>query len=61
MDYIRSFKRRGCEIVGSNGILLWESEGKSPEKCVVKFLKDNKSDIEILYENNNFKTNNMCI
>lgn len=36
MDYLRPFKRRGCEIVGSEGILLWESEGKSPEYCTVR-------------------------
>ena len=36
MDYLRPFKRRGCEIVGEQGILLWQSEGKNPEKCSVR-------------------------
>jgi predicted dehydrogenase len=36
MDYLRPFKRRGCEIVGDQGILLWQSEGKNPEKCSVR-------------------------
>lgn len=36
MDYLRPFKRRGCEIVGTGGILLWESEGKAPEACQVR-------------------------
>jgi len=33
---LRPFKRRGCEIVGDAGILLWQSEGKNPEVCSVK-------------------------
>ena len=36
LDYIRPAKRRGCEIVGSDGILDWISEGKSPEQCRVR-------------------------
>jgi len=36
MDYLQQCKRRGCEIVGTEGTLIWESEGKSPEQCVVK-------------------------
>mgnify|MGYP006275383235 CR=1 FL=1 len=35
LDYLRPFKRRGCEIVGENGMLLWQSEGKQPEQCKV--------------------------
>lgn len=37
LDYLQQCKRRGCEIVGSKGTLLWESEGKSPEQCRVRF------------------------
>jgi len=36
LDYIRRAKRRGCEITGTDGILDWLSEGKSPEECVVR-------------------------
>jgi len=36
MDYLQQVKRRGCEIIGTEGTLIWESEGKSPEQCVVK-------------------------
>jgi len=35
LDYLRPFKGRGCEIVGEKGILLWQSEGKQPERCKV--------------------------
>jgi predicted dehydrogenase len=37
LDYLRPWKRRGCEIVGEKGLLLWESEGKQPERCSVRF------------------------
>jgi predicted dehydrogenase len=36
LDYLRRFKRRGCEIVGEHGILDWTSEGKNPEICTVR-------------------------
>ena len=36
LDYLRPWKRRGCEIVGEKGLLLWESEGKHPERCSVR-------------------------
>jgi predicted dehydrogenase len=36
LDYLQRFKRRGCEIVGTQGTLDWSSEGKSPEHCTVR-------------------------
>ncbi len=36
MDYLQQCKRRGCEIIGSDGTLIWESEGKNPEQCRVR-------------------------
>jgi predicted dehydrogenase len=36
LDYLQRVKRRGCEVVGTEGTLLWQSEGKSPETCVVR-------------------------
>jgi len=44
LDYLRPFKRRGCEIVGSKGMLLWQSEGKQPEKCIVKLYQSKTSE-----------------
>jgi predicted dehydrogenase len=35
-DYLNPVKRRGCEVLGENGTLVWESEGKSPEKVLVR-------------------------
>jgi predicted dehydrogenase len=36
LDYLQQVKRRGCEIVGTNGTLLWASEGKKPEHLEVR-------------------------
>lgn len=36
LDYLRPRKSRGCEIVGTEGVLAWESDGKDPERCVVR-------------------------
>jgi predicted dehydrogenase len=37
LDYLQRVKRRGCVIAGSEGTLVWTSEGKSPERCLVRF------------------------
>lgn len=36
LDYLRRCKRRGLEIVGGDGVLVWLSEGKQPESCTVR-------------------------
>jgi predicted dehydrogenase len=36
LDYLRPWKRRGCEIVGEMGQLVWESDGKRPERCLLR-------------------------
>ena len=36
MDYLQRCKRRGCEIIGTQGTLVWQSEGKKPEHCEVR-------------------------
>ena len=36
LDYLQRHKRRGCEIVGTEGTLVWISEGKNPERCRVR-------------------------
>lgn len=39
VDYLRPWKRRGCEIVGQDGMLVWNSEGKQPERCEVRLYR----------------------
>jgi len=36
MDYLSPLKMRGCELIGTDGILRWSSEGKSPERVLVQ-------------------------
>ena len=50
LDYLRPLKRRGCEVVGSEGMLLWESEGKSPERCRVTLCRRDADGPERLLE-----------
>ncbi len=43
-DFISRWKRRGIELVGSDGTILWTSEGRSPEMMTVSTLKNNHED-----------------
>ena len=61
MDYLRPFKRRGCEIVGEKGMLLWSSEGKNPENCEVTFYSNNFSEKERLFKKENIDSNSMYV
>jgi predicted dehydrogenase len=36
LDYNQRLKRRGCEIAGTEGTLVWESRGKQPETCRIE-------------------------
>jgi len=51
LDYIQQCKRRGCEIVGTKGTLIWQSEGKVPEDCIVRLFKTATEKWETLYRN----------
>ncbi|MBW2660708.1 MAG: Gfo/Idh/MocA family oxidoreductase [Deltaproteobacteria bacterium] len=57
MDYLRPFKRRGCEIVGTKGTLLWQSEGKNPEACIVKLYTKKINTLETLFKDTNMDGN----
>ncbi|HYC48262.1 MAG TPA: Gfo/Idh/MocA family oxidoreductase [Burkholderiales bacterium] len=37
LDYLRPRKSRGCEVIGTDGVLVWHSDGKEPERCDVRF------------------------
>jgi predicted dehydrogenase len=50
LDYLQRYKRRGCEIIGEAGTLIWESLGKNPEECTVRFYDDKKSRWEVLFD-----------
>lgn len=40
LDYLRPRKSRGCEIVGTAGVLAWASDGKDPEHCTVRLFRN---------------------
>lgn len=50
LDYLQHCKRRGCEVVGTEGTLLWESEGKAPERCAVRLYRRGAAAWETLLE-----------
>ena len=50
LDYLQQFKRRGCEIVGTEGTLIWRSEGKQPEVCSVHCFEERTGCWETLYQ-----------
>ena len=50
LDYLQQYKRRGCEIIGASGTLVWQSEGKSPEHCTVRLFERDSGRWISLYE-----------
>jgi predicted dehydrogenase len=50
LDYLQRVKRRGCVIAGSEGTLVWTSEGKSPERCLVRFCAAGSSEWKVILD-----------
>jgi predicted dehydrogenase len=44
LDYLQKFKRRSCQVIGSNGTIIWTSEGKNPEKAEIKYYDDSEKE-----------------
>lgn len=55
LDYLQKCSRRGCEIVGSKGTIIWTLENKQPEKNIVKIYINNNW--KNLYVSNNYDKN----
>jgi predicted dehydrogenase len=53
LDYLRPRKARGCELVGTVASLIWESDGKNPERCRVVENAGNDTNPEILMSDGN--------
>ena len=60
-DYLQRLKRRGCEIIGSAGTLLWSNEGKKTEKCTVRYYDASTDEITTLLDVTNLDANQMYI
>lgn len=50
LDYLRPQKSRGCEIVGTQGVLKWDSDGKDPERCSVRLFKTGLNEWETIVD-----------
>lgn len=57
LDYLQRFKRRGCEVVGSEGTLLWSSQGKNPEDCTVRLFTASDKTWRTLYDSRGVDVN----
>ncbi len=55
LDYLRQHKRRGCEIAGAEGSLIWRSEGKNPERCEVRLFRAATDEPTMLYESHDLE------
>jgi len=53
IDYLRPWKRRGCEIIGQDGMLVWNSEGKQPECCEVRLYRVAPGTWEVVFADDN--------
>ena len=50
LDYLQQCKQRGCEIIGTDGTILWRSEGKAPEHCQVRLFEKSSGTWSTLFE-----------
>ncbi len=60
-DYLNQVKLRGCEIIGTRGTLVWESEGKSPEKILVRRYDASRKSWETLLDKKSYDGNMMYL
>ena len=57
LDYLRFEKLREAEVIGSQGMILWESRGKAPEHVVVRRLDRGSQAYLTLHEAPNYDIN----
>ncbi|OGO95750.1 MAG: hypothetical protein A3F41_06115 [Coxiella sp. RIFCSPHIGHO2_12_FULL_44_14] len=57
LDYLQQCKRRGCEIIGEEGTLHWQSTGKQPEICTVTLFLKSQPEWKTLYHSLNEDAN----
>ena len=57
LDYLRYEKLREAEVIGSSGMVVWESRGKSPEHVLVRWLERGSKDYSTLYEDPEYDIN----
>lgn len=56
LDFLQAVKRRGLEVSGDKGVLIWTSEGKIPECACVRLYDSETETWTILYSENDLDT-----
>ena len=57
LDYLRYEKLREVEIIGSDGMVVWESRGKAPEHVLVQRLESGSQTYSTVYEDTEYDIN----
>lgn len=60
-DYLRRDKIRGCELIGTEGSIVWRSQGKNPEAVRVKLFDARKREWEELVDEAAYDPNNQYV
>jgi predicted dehydrogenase len=56
-DYLRVDKIRGCELIGTEGTVVWHSRGKNPEQISVDLYTSTSGQWESLYSDDTYNQN----
>ena len=57
VDFLRRDKARGCEVVGTHGTLVWQSEGKNPERVSVRRFDARSGEWTVLHQDEAYDLN----
>lgn len=61
LDYLRPVKARGCEVVGTEGLARWTSDGKNPEVVRVEAWDRTGQGHRIVYQSDGYDANLMYL
>jgi len=60
-DYLRRDKARGCELVGTEGSVVWQSRGKNPESVRVELFDVGLGEWEQLFVDDAYDLNRQYV
>lgn len=60
-DYLRRDKARSCELVGTEGSVIWQSRGKNPEQVKVELYNAASDDWEVLFTDESYDLNRQYV
>lgn len=61
LDYLRGLRRRGGELVGSEGSLIWQCDGKNPQTCWLGRWTKEANQLETLLNEENMNGDPMYV